>query len=423
MNGSLLRHSSLDALLIGMSVFHAVLLGALFCLPPQPGVLLSGSLGFAGILWWNANTVSHNHLHNPLFHSRWHNQAFSIFLTLLSGVPQTMWKRRHLWHHAGEPATKKKFLGRAEFPELLLLGGWWIALFFIAPSRFLLTYLPGYGLGMLLCQLQGHFEHAGLPVVVEPGISYYGRLYNLLWFNDGYHAEHHRYPGTHWSKLPLRKLQSPLPTVSTLPPLLRGWESFRASLNQMQAYCLVLLEGLALRPGPIQRFMLSTHERALARLLKHPILSDVHRSEPPPRIGIVGGGLFPRTALLLAKLVPSAHLTIIDECAAHVSCARSTLLQHGVRSDRLAFMVQRYCEERHRDFDLLVFPLGYLGDREALYRVPFGDPPRLIHDWFFRRDGQTGVSISRWIGKRLNLACSPSQVSVQTDSESVRCAS
>lgn len=423
MNGSLLRHSSLDALLIGMSLFHAVLLGVLFCLPTQSGVLLSGSLGFAVILWWNANTVSHNHLHNPLFHSRWHNQVFSIFLTLLSGVPQTMWKRRHLWHHAGEPATKKKFLGRDGIPELLLLGGWWLALCFIAPSRFLLTYLPGYGLGMLLCQLQGHFEHAGLPVVVEPGISYYGRLYNLLWFNDGYHAEHHRYPGTHWSKLPLRKLQSPLPTVSMLPPLLRGWESFGASLNQMQACCLVLLEGLALRPGPIQRFMLSTHERALATLLKHPVLADLHRSEPPPRIGIIGGGLFPRTALLLAKLVPSAQLTIIDECDAHVSCARSTLLQHGVRSSQLTFVVQRYCADRHRDFDLLVFPLGYLGDRAALYRVPFGDPPRLIHDWFFRRDGQFGVSISRWIGKRLNLALSPAQVPVRTDSESVRCAS
>lgn len=423
MNGSLFRHSSLDALLIGMSLFHAVLVGALFFLPTQPWALLAGSLGFAVILWWNANTVSHNHLHNPLFHSRWHNQTFSVFLTLLSGVPQTLWKRRHLWHHAGEPATKKKFLGRSEIGELLLLGGLWLTLLLVTPSRFLLTYLPGYGLGMLLCQMQGHFEHAGLPVVMEPGISYYGRLYNLLWFNDGFHAEHHRYPGTHWSKLPLRRLHSPLPTVSTLPPLLRGWESLRARLNQMQAYGLVLLESLAIRPGPIQRFMLSTHERALATLLQNPVLSTLVRSAPPPRIGIVGGGLFPRTALLFARLLPSAHLTIIDESAAHVSCAKATLLQHGVHFSQLTFVVQRYCAERHRDFDLLVFPLGYLGDREALYHVPFGDPPRLIHDWFFRRKGQIGISISRWIGKRINVALPDPQLHSQTHSVSLRSAS
>ena len=42
--------------------------------------------------------------------------------------------------------------------------------------------------GGLELPLTGALAAAGLPVVVEPGISYYGRLYHLLWFNDGFHA-------------------------------------------------------------------------------------------------------------------------------------------------------------------------------------------------------------------------------------------
>ena len=58
----------------------------------------------------------------------------------------------------------------------------WTAAASLAPGIFLTVYLPGWALGLGLCFLQGHYEHAGGTT------SHYGRLYNLLFFNDGYHV-------------------------------------------------------------------------------------------------------------------------------------------------------------------------------------------------------------------------------------------
>ena len=33
------------------------------------------------------------------------------------------------------------------------------------------------------------------------GVSSYHRLYNLVWFNNGYHAEHHYRPRVHWTEM------------------------------------------------------------------------------------------------------------------------------------------------------------------------------------------------------------------------------
>ena len=50
--------------------------------------------------------------------------------------------------------------------------------------------------------------------------------------------------------------------------------------------------------------------------------------------------------------------------------------------------------------DLIVVPLAYVGDREALYRGE--GPPLLVHDWIWRRRGAS-VVISPLLLKRLNL--------------------
>jgi fatty acid desaturase len=58
-------------------------------------------------------------------------------------------------------------------------------------------------LGHSLSALNGYYEHyRGNPD--EPmawGVSSYNWLYNLLWMNNGYHAEHHYRPGQHWTKM------------------------------------------------------------------------------------------------------------------------------------------------------------------------------------------------------------------------------
>jgi fatty acid desaturase len=65
-------------------------------------------------------------------------------------------------------------------------------------------YLPAFYLALALVNVQNYYRHYG----ARPGdraadsVSYYGRLYNLLAFNDGFHQEHHLSPGTHWSRMP-----------------------------------------------------------------------------------------------------------------------------------------------------------------------------------------------------------------------------
>ncbi|MDJ0344798.1 fatty acid desaturase [Streptomyces sp. H10-C2] len=68
----------------------------------------------------------------------------------------------------------------------------------------LLCYLPSVALAFTLVNVQNYYRHFG----AEPesryanSVSHYGRLYNLVTFNDGYHQEHHLRPTTHWSRLP-----------------------------------------------------------------------------------------------------------------------------------------------------------------------------------------------------------------------------
>jgi fatty acid desaturase len=69
---------------------------------------------------------------------------------------------------------------------------------------FLVCYVPAWVLALALVNLQNYYRHFG----ANPddrflnSVSYYGRLYNALTFNDGYHQEHHVAPGAHWSELP-----------------------------------------------------------------------------------------------------------------------------------------------------------------------------------------------------------------------------
>src|SRR5690242_3119999 len=83
------RHSRRDAVLVLASAV-------------QGGVLLlwPSALTIGIGLWWCANTVSHNFIHLPFFRSRAANTVFSLYLSLLMGLPQSLWRQRHLAHHA-----------------------------------------------------------------------------------------------------------------------------------------------------------------------------------------------------------------------------------------------------------------------------------------------------------------------------------
>src|SRR5206468_1668972 len=104
-------------------------------------------------------------------------------------------------------------LSPAAATELALVLGVWSALATLASKFFFTVYLPGYLAGLGLCYLQGHYEH------VRGTTSHYGSLYNLTFFNDGYHVEHHERPGEHWRYLP-RQVRYGAP-ASPWPPVLR----------------------------------------------------------------------------------------------------------------------------------------------------------------------------------------------------------
>lgn len=68
----------------------------------------------------------------------------------------------------------------------------------------LLVYLPAFFAALTLVNVQNYYRHYGADPRnrTTDSVSYYGRLYNFLTFNDGFHQEHHLSPASHWSMLP-----------------------------------------------------------------------------------------------------------------------------------------------------------------------------------------------------------------------------
>ena len=345
-----------DAVFIGLSIAHAAVLIAW----PSIATVAIG-------LWWNANTIAHNFIHRPFFRSHSANRIYSIYLSLLLGLPQSVWRQRHLLHHAG--LYRRIHLSTDVAVETALVAALWFTLARLWPDFFLTTYLPGWAIGLGLCQLHGHYEHA------RGTTSHYGRVYNLLFFNDGFHVEHHRQPTAHWTEL----AAAPDSTVLT--------SRWPAVLRWLDAFSLAGLERLVLRSPRLQRFVLATHERAVRRL--------VAAAGPIHNVTIVGGGLFPRTAIVLGRVLPGVALTIVDADARHLEIARS-FIAGGVRTEHRA-----YRAGERDDADLVVIPLSFTGDRERIYAQP---PARavLVHDWIWRPQPRTAV-VSWLLLKRINL--------------------
>jgi fatty acid desaturase len=115
--------------------------------------------------------------------------------------------------------------------------------FYISWKWTLLVYLPAFYLSLALVNVQNYYEHYG----AAPGsrltdsVSYYGRVYNLLTFNDGYHQEHHLRPQSHWSRMPevRSKYRSELDEVeriiSPVPAILGIFHRNRKQLHRRPA--------------------------------------------------------------------------------------------------------------------------------------------------------------------------------------------
>lgn len=351
-------HSRRDAMLVLFSVLQGI------ALLTAPSILLV-SLA----LWWCANTVAHNFIHVPFFRSGTANRAYSIYLSVLLGFPQSLWHAGHLAHHSGRPA---RFEWRSNTAtEMTAIAILWTVLLVVAPTLFLTIYLPGYLLGLSLCLVQGHFEHAPSTA------SYYGRIYNAVFFNDGYHCEHHAAPQAHWTTLPARR-QAAL--VSRWPPILRWIETIN----------LDLLERVALRLPLAQSFLLHCHEVAIRKLL--PQIGAV------TSVTIVGGGLFPRSALVCRKLFPQARIRIVDASAGNLETARALLGDAPIEYVQAKYSARA---DSGMNDDLVLVPLALIGCRQDVY---FSPPGRacLVHDWLWNRRSPSAI-VSLLLLKRINL--------------------
>ncbi len=343
-----------DALLVALALAH----GGMLVSFPSITLIAIG-------LWWNANTISHNFIHQPFFRTRGLNQVFSCYLSLLLGFPQSLWRRKHLVHHGVCDSHRLKFAPL----DFVCIGVLWVMLIAFAPQFTLTIYLPGYLVGLGLCYVQGHYEHA------HGTVSHYGRLYNVFFFNDGYHIEHHAHPGRHWREL---SAELRLNERASRYPAIFRW---------LECVNLCALERLVLRFPALQHFVLNRHKRAFQRLLIE--LSEIHH------IGIVGGGLFPRTALILKALLPEAKLTLVDRSAENLNVARQFV------GDEVEYINSQFDPAQVCNFDLLIIPLAFVGNREIIYRHPTA-PAVLVHDWIWRARGKSTV-VSWSLLKRLNL--------------------
>ena len=325
----------------------------------------------AVMVWWLGNTVAHQAVHRRWFHARAMEHAFALWLSLLQGVPQELWRQRHLAHHAGRPRPLRWNRALVEQTAALALG--WSVAMVLVPSLLATVYLPGLLGGALLAALQGHYEHRGGTT------SIHARWWNLLFCNDGFHVEHHAAPARHWRELPAHRASHA--RASALPPVLR-W------LDVLQpAACLDRLERLVLRSAWLQQRVLAAHRRALAN-----VLAGI---APPARIVVVGGGLFPRSVLLLRERYPHASITVLDSERAHLDVAHAWL-PPGTQC-----VCERFVAGQQLAADLVVLPLALRGGRSLAIAEPPA-PLLLVHDWAWQRVGR-GCLVAWWLGKRVHL--------------------
>ena len=320
-------------------------------------------------VWWNAQTISHHFIHRPFFRRAAANHLVAAALSVALGVPQSLWRDRHLAHHAGR--QRRLTLSPEICLQAALVVLFWALMAARAPAFFAAAYVPGYLTGLALCAVHGHYEHAG-------GVtSHYGAIYNALLLNDGYHAEHHAHPGVPWRLLPQHRAREA--RVSAWPAPLRWLE--RCGLDG--------LERIVLRSAALQRVVVAAHERAFRRLAA----ALPARLE---RIAIVGGGLFPRSYLALSRVFPDARFTIIDASAPNLARARAF-----VDPRHVALVHELFGVDGRDGYDLIVIPLSFDGDRRGIYAHPPA-PIVAVHDWIWRKRGDSRI-VSAALLKRINV--------------------
>jgi fatty acid desaturase len=247
----MMANSWKDAWLVAASALQFIVLIGMYVFFERDALLATISLSALSVflMCTNFQCVAHNFIHRPFFSHQTANTVFAIWNTILLGLPQTIYKYHHLNHHRynndyqnangatedyssifryskhpqiPESAILYSILGpfrtdvgllyrnaqeHGQAPQILTETAIYLILLLtvavLSPSFVFLCYLPTWYLGQVGAYLENYFEHYG----ATPGnrktdsVSCYNRFYNLIWFNNGYHQEHHYRPQVHWSEI------------------------------------------------------------------------------------------------------------------------------------------------------------------------------------------------------------------------------
>lgn len=247
----LFRYSKWDAVLFATTIFQLVLniyLAMTWTSRDFFHVLLFFPLCLF-LFWYNALVATHNFVHTPWFSAGVLNRFYAIANSVNLGSPITHYRYLHFNHHQygndrqdvegrtqdgsstfaygknGQSEhviaycalailrddvteTYREAKAHHEVTQLcfelsacvLAMIGYLI----ISWQFFVFFAIPIFYCGWFLAYLTNYYEHFGASPEQRyaNSTSYYGRIYNRLFCNEGYHQEHHLRPNAHWSQRP-----------------------------------------------------------------------------------------------------------------------------------------------------------------------------------------------------------------------------
>ncbi len=258
-DSKIFAHTRWDIIPVVLGFVHLAFFFSLFLLYPHLPLWVMLILGFiyAVSISWNVNGISHNFIHNPYFRSPLLNRLFSVVESLACSFSQTYYDVVHIQHHKGNSDKKDEngdtvdwisiyrhgHDGEAENPwsytflsffrdiplgkemakrgsaerrwgnaEIALFAGvllceflynWHHYSFLFTVQYMIFFFLPFMYFGHSLSYLNGFYRHYGgnPEKPIAWGVSSYDKLYNWVWFYNGYHAEHHFRPKVHWTQM------------------------------------------------------------------------------------------------------------------------------------------------------------------------------------------------------------------------------